>query len=263
MGGRGGSSHRAGGYFEKVRSFLQNAYGLNHANAIMAILSRAPVYVQELWRDYAMAFRAAANGDPDASEAYYSPGTNDVFLGIRRVAAGGSISTPYSVLYHEYGHMTDFLIAQKFGYRQRAYSDLFGGIDASGKAILSTGVRGGLLGQTAKAELEAHISRFQQRYPSFTREQAARALINETKSKFSLRDRSDISDMMEGAGIGVSHPLGAGHGLSYWRSRGNGEEIFAEITSAEAAHPGSLKAIKEYFPQTYNVYLTMLKARKK
>lgn len=81
--------------------------------------------------------------------------------------------------------------------------------------------------------------------------------------KYSVRDRSDISDMFEGAGIGISYPLGSGHGLDYWSTRGNGKEIFAEIVSAEATHPGSLKAIKEYFPKTYQVYQDMVKARKK
>ena len=41
------------------------------------------------------------------------------------------------------------------------------------------------------------------------------------------------------------------------------KEIFAEIISAEASHPGSLKAIKDYFPKTYQVYQDMMKARKK
>lgn len=78
-----------------------------------------------------------------------------------------------------------------------------------------------------------------------------------------MRDRSDISDMFEGAGIGKAFPLGSGHGTDYWSGRDSGKEIFAEITSAEAAHPGSLMAIKEYFPKTYKVYQDMLKARKK
>ena len=99
--------------------------------------------------------------------------------------------------------------------------------------------------------------------PNMTRDQAARALVSEARGKYTMLDRSDISDMFEGAGIGISHPLGAGHGLDYWSSRGNGKEIFAEIISAEAAHPGSLKAIKEYFPKTYQVYQDMMKARKK
>ena len=46
-------------------------------------------------------------------------------------------------------------------------------------------------------------------------------------------------------------------------SLGNSTEIFAEITAAEAAHPGSLRAIREYFPNTYKVYLDMMKARRK
>ena len=78
-----------------------------------------------------------------------------------------------------------------------------------------------------------------------------------------MKNRTDVSDIMEGSGIGIAFPLGSGHGLSYWNTRDNGKEIFAEITSAEAAHPGSLRAIQEYFPETYKVYQTMVKARKK
>lgn len=264
MGGRGGSSHRAmGGGFSRARSFLERAYGLNHANAILAILSGAPDSIQEMWRDYASEFRADTHADADDSDAFYSPMDNRVHLGISYVATGDSISTPYSVLYHEYGHMTDYLIAKSHGFNYSAYSEMFSGVDASGNAILGSNRSGGLLGRTAKQELEGHISRFQQENPSFTREQAARALVRETSGKYSLKNRTDVSDMMEGSGIGIAYPLGSGHGLSYWNTRDNGKEIFAEITSAEAAHPGSLQAIREYFPETYKVYQTMVKARKK
>ena len=174
------------------------------------------------------------------------------------------ISTPYSVLFHEYGHMTDYLIARSDGQgRYSAYSELFQGLGAGGKPIIRRGSSGGLLGRTAKDELEGHLSRMRRKNPSMTRDQAARALVSEANSKYSYRDRSDISDMFEGAGIGISFPLGSGHGLDYWTSRDSGKEIFAEIVSAEASHPGSLKAIKEYFPRTYQVYHDMMKARKK
>jgi len=103
----------------------------------------------------------------------------------------------------------------------------------------------------------------QQKTPGLNRDQAARALVREASGKYSIRDRSDISDMFEGAGIGIAFPLGSGHGLSYWNTRDSGKEIFAEMISAEAAHPGSLKAIKEYFPKTYQVYQDMIKGRKK
>lgn len=262
MGGRGGSSHRqtAGGT-AAIQTFLQNAYGANHANAVLAILQNAPAHIRALWEQYAAQFRAT-NMRRDEG-AFYSPRDDSVHLHIPSVARGDMISTPYSVLFHEYGHMTDYLIARGEGYSHISYSDLFQGVGAGGKPILRHGSAGGLLGRTAKDELEGHLSRMRRQNPNMTRDQAARALVSEARGKYSMLDRSDISDMFEGAGIGISHPLGAGHGLDYWSSRGNGKEIFAEIISAEAAHPGSLKAIKEYFPKTYQVYQDMMKARKK
>ena len=59
MGGRGGSSHRqtAGGT-AAIQTFLQNAYGANHANAVLAILQNAPAHIRALWEQYAAQFRA-------------------------------------------------------------------------------------------------------------------------------------------------------------------------------------------------------------
>lgn len=266
MGGRGSASHRqtAGG-IASIRTFLQNAYGVKHANAVLAMLQNAPAHIQSMWEDYAAQFRAT-DMRPGERGAYYASMDDSVHLRIATVARGDIIHTPYGTLFHEYGHMSDFLIAREAGQgRYSAYSDLFQGTGAGGKPILRGGSAGGLLGRTAREELEGHLSRMQMQNPNLymTRAQAARMLINEAAGKYSRRDRSDISDMFEGAGIGVAYPLGAGHGLDYWRRQGNSKEIFAEIVSAEAASPGSLKAIKEYFPRTYQVYQDMIKARKK
>lgn len=252
MGGRGSASHRAGGggigRLMNAQSFLQRAYGQTHAQAILSLIQNAPDYIRSLWEDFGASFRASRM-DRNSDEAYYSPRTDSVHLGIDYVARGDTIATPYSTVFHEYGHMTDYLIARQLGRSNyTAYSDVY---------------KGGLLGSTAKREMEAHIARAQRIRPGLSREEAAQFIIREARGKYSHKDRSDISDMMEGAGIGVAYPLGAGHGLDYWGSRGNGKEIFAEITSAEAAHPGSLKAIKDYFPETYKVYREMLKERKR
>lgn len=264
MGGRGGRSHRAsGGGNTAVSDFLKGAYGDRHADAVMRILANAPEHIQEMWREFADSFRAGRL--PSGSDgAYYSPLQDRVFLNIRDVAAGDTISTPYSVLFHEYGHMTDYLIARKNGHGSAvAYSELFIGVGADGKPVMRHNSAGGLLGRTAKDELEGHIRRIQRQNPQMSRERAADALVREVNRKYNVRDRADISDMFEGAGIGISYPMGAGHGLSYWTGRDSGKEIFAEIMSAEAAHPGSLRAIKEYFPSTYKVYQDMMKARRK
>ena len=263
MGGRGGASHRqtAGG-LASITTFLKNAYGANHAQAVLAILQNAPEHIRAMWEQYAAQFRAT-NMRRD-NGAFYSPRDDSVHLHIPSVARGDAISTPYSVLFHEYGHMTDYLIARSEGQsRSSAYSELFQGIGPGNKPIIRSGSGGGLLGRTAKDELEGHLSRLRRQNPSMTREQAARSLVSEAMGKYSMRDRSDISDMFEGAGIGISYPLGSGHGLDYWTTRDSGKEIFAEIISAEASHPGSLTAIKDYFPKTYKVYQDMMKARKR
>ena len=216
-----------------------------------------------MWDDFSSQFRATRMGRNERG-AFYAPSDDSVHLNISSVARGDVISTPYSVLFHEYGHMTDYLIARSEGHgRYSAYSELFQGFDSSGNAIMHRSSSGGLLGRTAKKELEGHLSRIRRYDPNMTRDQAADRLISEAMGKYSMRDRSDISDMFEGAGIGKAFPLGSGHGTDYWSGRDSGKEIFAEITSAEAAHPGSLMAIKEYFPKTYKVYQDMLKARKK
>ena len=264
MGGRGGSSHRqTAGNLASITTFLKNAYGVRHANAVLAIIQNSPAHIQAMWDDYAARFRAT-DMRPGERGAYYSPMDDSVHLRIDTVARGNVIHEPYATLFHEYGHMTDFLIARDSGRnRYSAYSDLFQGVGSNGKPILRSGSSGGLLGRTAKDELEGHLSRMRRQNPNMTREQAARALIGEANSRYSRRERSDISDMFEGAGIDVAYPLGAGHGLDYWYRQGNSKEIFAEIISAETASPGSLRAIKEYFPKTYQVYQAMMKARKK
>ncbi len=255
MGNRGSSSHAGGSRggsrnFAAAKAFLKRAYGANHATAIMEIIQKAPREIQEMWAEYGSQFHASKlrNGEDGA---YYSSRTDSVHLNIDSVSTGDGIDTPYEVVFHEYGHMTDYLISRQMGYgRRSSYSQIY---------------NNGELGKTAKREIEAHLTRIARLHPELgdDREGIARALIQEARSKYSLRDRANISDMMEGAGIGVAFPLGAGHGLNYWPLRDNGLEVFAEITSAKAANPGSLIAIKDYFPKTYKVYETMLKERKR
>lgn len=243
-------------------SYIENTYGVTHANAVRSTVDNANDDVKAIWNKYQNKFKTSS-ATYTGNMAFYSPSSDDVTLNIASAAKGNSYQTPYQVLYHEYGHMTDYLIARDYGKgRYFAFTELFGGIDSAGNIIWTTFGSGGLLGKTAKNELKQKLADIKKANGFRRKAEAANFLINEITSNYTLLARSDVSDMLEGAGIGVKYPLGVGHGLNYWKNRDNGKEIFAEIISAEIANPESLDCIKKYFPETYKVFRDILKAAK-
>lgn len=243
-------------------SYIENTYGNAHAKAAKRSIEAADDDVRAVWNKYQSEFRTS-DASYKGSRAYYSPSNDNVTLNIKSAAKGNSYQAPYQVLYHEYGHMTDFLAARNYGKgRFVAFSEIFDGIDNTGKIIWTTAGSGGLLGKTAKKELKERLENIKKAKSFSKRYEAANYLINEIKSNYTLLARADVSDILEGAGIGVKYPLGLGHGLSYWKKRDNGAEIFAEIMSAEITNPESLECIKKYFPETYKVFRDILKVVK-
>lgn len=239
-------------------SYIDSTYGSAHAQAVKSTLQNADPEVKAVWNKYQGKFKTS-NANYSGSSAYYSPASDSVTLNIATAATGSSYQTPYQVLYHEYGHMTDYLAARDFGFNNYiAFTQVFNGLDANGKALFAAGNQGGLLGQTAKDELKSLIKTTKKAHGVSTKAEAVKIIINEITNNYSLVARSDVSDMLEGAGIGVAYPLGVGHGKNYWKSRDNGKEIFAEIFSAEVASPDSLDCIKKYFPETYKVFRNIL-----
>lgn len=239
--------------------YVESTYGHTHADAVKQQLENADSDVREVWNRYSGDFRT---DDPAYSgqQAYYSPSSDSVRLNINYASSGSSYQTPYQVLHHEYGHMTDYLAARQYGHsRYTAFTEVFAGLDEDGKPIFNSeyGSRG-LLGETARTELKNLLSQIKKTNGVRRKAEAAQILIDEITSNYSLLARSDVSDMLEGAGIGVAYPLGVGHGTSYWKDRDNGKEIFAEMLSAEAASPESLACIQQYFPETYKVFRTIL-----
>ena len=218
-------------------SYIDSTYGAAHAQAVKSTLQNADPEVKAVWNKYQSKFKTS-NAKYSGGTANYSPASDSVTLDITRAASGSSYQTPYQVLYHEYGHMTDYLAAREFGYNNYvAFTQVFNGLDSNGKATFIQGMSGGLLGQTAKDELKALIKSTKKAHGVTTKAEAAQIIIDEIKKDYSLIARSDVSDMLEGAGIGVAYPLGVGHGKSYWKNRDNGKEIFAEMMSAEVASP--------------------------
>lgn len=87
----------------------------------------------------------------------------------------------------------------------------------------------------------------------------------DVQKTFSLRERTDISDMFEHFSVthgGPDYPFGIGHGKKYWTSSGDrtGKETFAEMTSASISQKESLAVIKQMYPQSYQIYINMLRS---
>lgn len=243
-------------------SYINNTYGATHATAVKFTLQNADPDVKAVWNKYQGGFKTS-DASYTGGQAYYSPSSDNVTLNIAYAASGSSYQAPYQVLFHEYGHMTDYLAARDAGFSAyTAFTEVFDGVDAVGKAIFTTSGACGLLGRTAKQEVKDAISNIKKVHKVTKKAEAAQILIDEIRQSYSLLARSDVSDMLEGAGIGVKYPLGVGHGLGYWKNRDNGKEIFAEILSAEAANPESLACIKKYFPETYKVFRKILEVIK-
>ena len=243
-------------------SFAEKTYGAAHAGKIKTLVEGADETVKSVWNKYQDKFKTS---DPNytGNRAFYSPRNGNVTLDIEKVAKGDSFSNPYQTFFHEYGHMTDYLASadKSFG-GLTAITEMFNGVDADGNIIKSTMGAGGLLGNTAKQELKNMLAATKKKYGVTRKPEAAQHLIKEIKDKYSFAARADVSDMLEGAGIGVAYPLGVGHGTQYWKGRDNGKEIFAEMMAAEIAGPESLACIKEYFPETYKVFRQMLEVIK-
>lgn len=244
-------------------SFVDKTYGATHAGKVLGFLNGADDDVKSVWNKYQGKFKTS---DPNYSgnRAFYSPASGSVTLNIGKVANGDSAHAPYQTLFHEYGHMTDYLagVDKMSGGGFFAFTEMFDGVDANGNIITADRSKGGLLGRTAKQDLKNLINATKNKHGVTRKPEAAQLLISEINAKYSLLERTDVSDMLEGAGIGIAYPCGVGHGAKYWKGRDNGKEIFAEIISAEIAHPKSLECIKEYFPETYKVFRQMLEVIK-
>lgn len=243
-------------------SYIDSTYGATHATAVKSVLQNTDPDVKAVWNKYQGKFKTS-NAKYSGNAANYSPASDSVTLDIAKAASGSSYQTPYQVLFHEYGHMTDYLAARDAGFNAyTAFTEVFDGVDSAGKPKFTTQGMGGLLGRTAKKELNDAIKNIKKSHGVTRKADAAQILIDEIKKGYNLKARSDVSDMLEGAGIGVAYPLGVGHGKSYWKQRDNGKEIFAEIISAEASNPESLDCIKKYFPETYKVFRKILEVIK-
>lgn len=261
---------------------IGTAYGRKHSKAIIKYIQDAPEQVRKVWNECAKDFHVLES-KYRGQQAFYSPSKDGVKLNIAAAAKGSDYQTPYQVVFHEYGHHTDYILNRKYGNgdRKKAFSETY---------------KNGVFGETLKKEADKSVKDFaksqinvedveknvdsmvkrglikeseRKRYIEnainnpIISDDVYKAFCKHMKEELSLMQRSDISDMFEPVmPRSCAYPFGVGHGSSYWRLRDNGKEGFAEMFSAMVNNPESMEQIKHYFPKSYKIFLEMLEVVK-
>ncbi len=159
-------------------------------------------------------------GGKHGESAYFNPIEGAVF-NQKSVARGGALHPPFETAFHEFAHAIDFKIGDIYKYRSEELTGL--------KKLM-------------KKEYKAYKTK-----NKFTEDSQVFKHLTE---KYDLKTRGNVSDMLQ-AVTGVHGPLGAGHGKTYFKKKGNTEvEFFAEVFASQAANKKSYALIKKIFPNS-------------
>lgn len=236
---------------------VKAAYGEERAKVVGELVANAPPIFGDVWNKYA---DDIAFGDVNyRGNAHYNLARRNVNINVDYDAKDTIYSPPYSTTFHELGHLFDHSAGKEF----------FG----SSFTAISERHAAGAFSKSLKAEVDAYTKAV---HAKLKEEAIAKGLkassvsINEARRKISTelwqiaetkgyKATRDISDIFEGA-TGAKIKGTAGHGASYWKTTDVSTEAFAEMFSASVSNPASLEQIKTYFPQSYNVFLEILKA---
>lgn len=271
--------------YDEIKLGELDVYGKKHTKAIRENLENAPEDIQRVWNDCVDDFHVLEpryRGDA----AYYNAMQDGVKLNITAAGKGSSYQTPYQVVFHEYGHHSDYVLNRKYGNGERlkAFSEtykngIFGktlkkeanaALDEFGKTLVKKidpdEIRRDFakfvnIGLMTPDEVEAEIAEQLLKSKMPDRSVIEAKFCEKIRSELSLTARADISDMFEPV-MSRSHPFGVGHGTSYWKRRDNGKEGFAEMFSAEVNNLESLEQIKKFFPESYTIFKEMLEVVK-
>ena len=232
-----------------------STYPKKHQQIILDYMDKAPDECRRAWNVVCNDFHTItgveykAKTGRRATGAFYSPLCDAVYLNISTEAKGSTIATPYQVVFHEFGHHMDYILNRRYG-------------DGNSNKAFTETYQGGIFGKTIKMEARAAIESYWKQTngnaPMNTRE-AEKQFCQYIRNNYSMIARGDISDMFEPVMATTQYPFGAGHGSSYWRTRDNGKEGFAEMYSAKVNNPESWAVINQYFPESVKIFEEMLK----
>lgn len=278
--------------YNEIKLGELEVYGKKHTKAIRENLKNAPEDIRRVWNDCADDFHVIEpryRGDA----AYYNSMQDGVKLNITAAGKGSDYQTPYQVVFHEYGHHSDYVLNRKHGdgARLKAFSETYKN-GVFGRSLKEEGyntirawakdkgirelpdiaikieedveklVQAGVINYSERAKEIQRMKR-SLNFADHIPEDVAKAFCTDIKRELTLIQRSDISDMFEPImPKSCQFPFGVGHGVGYWTRRDNGKEAFAEMFSAAVNNPESLEQIKKFFPESYKIFKEMLEVVK-
>lgn len=262
--------------------------GATHGKAIQDIISNAPKNAKRVWNKYAKRL--------DVEEAHEPKGkafcnyTKGITCDIDKVAKGDKGiygfdaqgmpiwkvgKKPYYTALHEFGHNISALMNyDETGYKYGSIATTFKSkkffrtITNANGAQVKTGYT---LAEMMKKEGTAYFDTVFNRLKAeakakglsakTVRKQQAWNVIKDEILANPVVECSDISDMWDGISNGscLAHYGHTNKDKQYWSKISVGEEAFAEMFSATVMNPESVKHIKHYFPQSYELFEEILK----
>ncbi len=269
-------------------SAIANGLGKSHYDAMHDILDHCGSSdLRDVWEKYEADVGVA---DINERKRAHCDWNASIHVDLAGSANGSTWDKPYQTVFHESGHAIDMIAGRNAA----------GAASCHPNHLYSAAYKNGLFPKTIKdevntlvsardqvmkAEFKAHAADFDwlhqhgyittweydyfKKYgswiggtPRYSKTMAYKAVEDEIRALTPFA-KADLSDIMEGA-TRERIQVGWGHGNGYWKY-GDwtlATEAFAEMVDSTVSNPESLGAIQKYLPNSYKVFLDMLKDMK-
>lgn len=263
-------------------SELAKAYGSHYDKVVQCVQDCPNENAQTLWHNSEQQIKV---GDAHYSgRAHCSGGSPTIYVNVESDAKGSSYQTPYQVTFHESGHAIDKIHKTpgtpfSFGFSdtyengkfpatiKQEVADWVSSVDKDMKAVWKEHKGDwdwlhdhGYISDGWTWDFYKEHGTWVSGEPKYSKSMAYAAIQKEIRS-IELHDRSDLSDILEGA-TKAKIQCGVGHGKSYWTGTfadsNLATEAFTEMYSTLFTNPGSNATIQKYLPKSYGVFEEML-----
>ena len=254
---------------------------IQQQNDINNILVQAPNEMKKVYDNFVDELNI--NDNSYKKIAHYSWNENGIYLDMEKASKDQFIEVgnrdeeisrkAYGTYFHEMGHHISALFSKANGYdkdvsewfeSKKFFRNVFtkdGGTSKIGYTLNEMIKKeGNEYLDKILAELRAEAKAKGLKATTVNATQVYQKITNELRS-MKVVEQSDISDMFDGVtnGKAMGYSYHSWQDKNYWRKHEVGVEGFAEMFDASICNPESLERIKQYFPQSYEIFKEIIK----